>query len=111
MNELGYRVNLMGKIVDQHEIGYWENIQGIGNMLQEFAERIHKVQSSLEEGYRLTDLEEDIKKSRDQYQAQVRERVSRLEQRGEIFRKHSAEADREVEEQGLDVSEDPGEGE
>ena len=107
IQELSDRIELLGNIVDKHEMGDMDSVRGVGTMLEEFAGRLYRVRVSLEEHYHLPELEEEINRLNGERHEQVRERVGRAEQRGEVFRKHSAEAEREIEEQGLDVASDP----
>jgi len=96
IQELSDRIELLGNIVDKYEMGDVDNIRSVGTMLEEFAGRLYRVRVSLEEDYKLPDLEEGIEQLLERRKAEIKEDAKRTEKDLEVFRRHREAADREI---------------
>ena len=94
-------IKLLGHVVDEYETGGFDHIVGAGSLILQMASILENVHTVLEDRYSLNELEDEIVKLKQQRHEQLCARLSWDDKRDEIWKKHKAKADREIEASGV----------
>jgi hypothetical protein len=105
-HDLHYYVRLLGRVVDQHEMGDLDNITGTGRLLEDIGGRLWTVAEILDD-HDLSRFQDEIAKLQEDHLEKAHKKCSRSLQRNEIRKKHDAEAEQEIKDKGLDIEDDP----